>query len=151
MFIASIVGSSWNAAESSGLAPIRSPAETTSEFGLAARSVRMWLARKDAPPAGTLVPPGAGRMSPPLPVGGSRLPWKSLMASSWTSTSWGLATALGTASASAANASPRMCAPRRAGEKSMRLYPLIEVDEAPLGALPQRESTPLAIRRVMLR
>ena len=45
LFIASMVGSSWKAAESSGLAPMRSPAETTSEFGLVARISRMWLAR----------------------------------------------------------------------------------------------------------
>ena len=36
MFIASIVGSSWNSADASGLAPIRSPAETNSELRLSA-------------------------------------------------------------------------------------------------------------------
>ena len=45
MFIASIVGSSWNSAETSGLAPIRSPAETTRVFWFCARSVLMCLAR----------------------------------------------------------------------------------------------------------
>jgi hypothetical protein len=40
-FIASIVGSSWKKAETSGLAPIRSPAETTTVFGLAARAAAM--------------------------------------------------------------------------------------------------------------
>ncbi len=43
--MASIVGSSWNSADSSGLAPIRSPAATVSEFGFCWRSVRSWLAR----------------------------------------------------------------------------------------------------------
>ena len=50
-FIASIVGSSWNAAESSGLAPIRSPAETTSEFGFVARE-RADVGRQVRGPAG---------------------------------------------------------------------------------------------------
>ena len=39
-FIASIVGSSWKIAETSGVAPIRSPADTNSEFGLVARRSR---------------------------------------------------------------------------------------------------------------
>ena len=44
-FMASIVGSSWNSADSSGLAPIRSPAETVRVLGFCWRSVRSWLAR----------------------------------------------------------------------------------------------------------
>src|SRR4051794_24150915 len=83
--MASIVGSSWNAAEISGLAPIRSPAPTMRVLlGFSASSARMCVARYAMPPA-TTVPPGVGTL-PPEPVGGSRLPWKSLIASSWTST-----------------------------------------------------------------
>ena len=52
MLNASIDGSSWNAADSSGVAPIRSPAETkTVFFGLVARSCATWVARYAAPPA----------------------------------------------------------------------------------------------------
>ena len=40
-FIASTVGSSWNRFDRSGLAPVRSPAETTTVFGSAARSFSM--------------------------------------------------------------------------------------------------------------
>ena len=50
-FIASIVGSSWNGAESSGLAPIRSPAPTVSVFGFCARSCLRCVARYSTPPA----------------------------------------------------------------------------------------------------
>ena len=39
-FIASIVGSSWKIADTSGVAPIRSPAETNNVFGFVAR--RSW-------------------------------------------------------------------------------------------------------------
>ena len=51
MFIASIVGSSWNAAEISGVPPIRSPADTNSVFGFVARSAGRWVARYSTPPA----------------------------------------------------------------------------------------------------
>ena len=44
LFIASIVGSSWNAADSSGVAPIRSPAATVT----VCRSLRPWPARAAA-------------------------------------------------------------------------------------------------------
>ncbi len=40
-FIASMVGSSWNSAEMSGEAPIRSPAETITEFEASASAWRM--------------------------------------------------------------------------------------------------------------
>ena len=77
--MALIVGSSWKAPESNGLAPIRSPAATVSGVAPAARdffrSLVSRLARNDAPPA--LVVP----IWPLEPVGGCRLPWKSLMAS----------------------------------------------------------------------
>ena len=80
-FSASIVGSSWNAADSSGEAPIRSPAATVTEScplaAAAARRSFRWVARYAAPPAGMPL------MLPLEPVAGSRLPWKSLMASSW--------------------------------------------------------------------
>ncbi len=84
--MALMVGSSWNAADSSGLAPIRSPAATVSVEAPAARdffrSLFSRLARYAAPPAGraldVAVIPG---MLPLEPVGTSRLPWKSLSAS----------------------------------------------------------------------
>ena len=45
-FIASMVGSSWNRADSSGLAPMRSPADTTTVFsGLVASRFATWVAR----------------------------------------------------------------------------------------------------------
>src|SRR3954469_8969118 len=51
-FIASIVGSSWNSAESRGLAPMRSPADTTTvRRGLRASSALTWVARYSMPPA----------------------------------------------------------------------------------------------------
>ena len=81
-FIASIVGSSWKSAESSGLAPIRSPAETTSVFGLR-RLEHPDVGRKVlGAPAGT----GSRRRARPMVPGvvGSRWPWKSLSASSCT-------------------------------------------------------------------
>src|SRR5215207_8068470 len=75
---ASIVGSSWNAAEISGVAPMRSPADTNSVFGLVARRSRTVVARYSTPPA---LPSGsAPPIRPPEPSGGRRLPWKSLSA-----------------------------------------------------------------------
>ena len=88
MFIASIVGSSWKSAESNGLAPMRSPAATTSVFLLVASSVLTCVARYSTPPA-TTVP-----IRPAEPAGGSRFPWKSLNARSCTSTSGGTRSAL---------------------------------------------------------
>src|SRR5262245_44623755 len=75
-----MAGSSWKSADRSGLAPTMSPAETTKVgAGLAARSAAMCAARYVAPPART------PSIRPDEPTGGSRLPWKSLMASSCTS------------------------------------------------------------------
>ena len=75
-FISSIVGSSWNAALTSGDAPIRSPAPTVSVLrpsaSASARSFFSQVARYSTPPAG--VPLTAA----PLPAGGSIAPWKSL-------------------------------------------------------------------------
>ena len=51
---ASIVGSSWKSAETSGLAPIRSPAPTVIVFEFAVRKDLMWVARNAMPPAGTV-------------------------------------------------------------------------------------------------
>ncbi len=51
-FIASMVGSSWNAPDSSGLAPIRSPAATVSEWSCPARAWARWVARYSTPPHG---------------------------------------------------------------------------------------------------
>ena len=72
----SIAGSSWKSAETSGDAPIRSPAATMMEFGFRARWFSRCVARYSAPPAG--VPP----TTPFAPAGGSRFPWKSLRARS---------------------------------------------------------------------
>ena len=52
-----MVGSSWNAADSSGEAPIRSPAATVTDVlplrpCAAVRSCLRWVARYSAPPAG---------------------------------------------------------------------------------------------------
>jgi hypothetical protein len=78
--IASIVGSSWNAALISGDAPTRSPAPTVRTWRRASRasrrSVPTVVARYSAPPAGTPL------TVPLLPAGGSRFPWKSLNDSS---------------------------------------------------------------------
>src|SRR5919109_2493569 len=82
-FMASIVGSSWSNAEMSGLAPIRSPAPTVIVFGFRSRRRSIQVARYSTPPASTVVV-GPVWIRPPDPLGGSRLPWKSLMASSWT-------------------------------------------------------------------
>ncbi len=73
---ASIDGSSWKAALTSGLAPTRSPAPTVS-VELLLRSFLTVVARYSAPPAGVPL------TLPPLPVGGSMAPWKSLNDSSW--------------------------------------------------------------------
>src|SRR4029453_2985469 len=79
-FIDSIVGSSWNRPERSGEAPIKSPAATMIELGFLLTAFFRWVARYSAPPLS--VEP----MSAPVPEGGSRLPWKSLMARSCTLT-----------------------------------------------------------------
>jgi hypothetical protein len=64
LFIASIVGSSWKSADSSGEAPIRSPAETTSVLRFVAALARMCVARYSAPPAGTRAELGSGAIVP---------------------------------------------------------------------------------------
>ena len=116
-FIASIVGSSWKSPERSGLAPIRSPALTMSVFcGLSASSCWICVERYSTPPARTVV---TGllliRIVPLVPVGGCRLPWKSLNASTWTLTSCAFAgLAAWVAEASARAASMRAGAAQRA-------------------------------------
>jgi hypothetical protein len=55
---ASIVGSSWKRPETSGLAPMLSPALTTSVLRFCLRSALMCVARYSAPPAGVRTPPG---------------------------------------------------------------------------------------------
>ena len=71
-----MVGSSWNSADSNGLAPIRSPAATNTLFFLFARSCLTSVAMCSAPPAETAIflvlscgsamemPPGGGRRLP---------------------------------------------------------------------------------------
>ena len=51
---ASIAGSSWKSAETSGLAPIRSPAPTVIVLRLRCRSAFRCVARYSMPPAGTV-------------------------------------------------------------------------------------------------
>jgi hypothetical protein len=103
--MASIVGSSWKSADVSGLPPTRSPADTRSVRGLVRFRRRTWVAKYSIPPAGTRAPPGAGVIVPG--VVGSRWPWKSLKASSWTLTG-SAARAAGAAAAKAATASRTM-------------------------------------------
>jgi hypothetical protein len=81
-------GSSRNSADSSGDAPIRSPAATTAWFGFSALAAAMAVARCSAPPAGTVMnlPGCAGSGVRMPPSGGIRLPWKSLMAMTFTRT-----------------------------------------------------------------
>ena len=64
LFMASIVGSSWNSADISGEAPIRSPAETTRLLRLPASSCRTCSAKYAAPPAGIAVAPWRRRDEP---------------------------------------------------------------------------------------
>jgi hypothetical protein len=78
---ASIVGSSWNSADTNGVAPIRSPAETKMVFfGLVARNASTCVARYSTPPA------NVAPMRPAEPIGGSSAPWKSFRPSTWIST-----------------------------------------------------------------
>ena len=86
----SIVGSSRNRAESSGVAPIKSPAATKMWFGFLARNCATAVARCSLPPAGTsmVLVASAGSLMRMPPRGGLRLPWKSLIASSLTLTGW---------------------------------------------------------------
>ena len=60
MLKASTLGSSWNRADRSGVAPMRSPADTKTVFGLVALRAATWVARYSVPPAGMQV---AGRHS----------------------------------------------------------------------------------------
>jgi len=70
-----MVGSSWKCADTSGLAPIMSPAPITAWSGLAARSRPISVARYAAPPAGTRrdLPVAAGSGTSIVP-GASILP-----------------------------------------------------------------------------
>src|SRR5687767_6674815 len=79
-----MVGSSWNSADVSGVAPIRSPADTKIVLGLVARSWSTCVARYSTPPA--FVAP----IRPPEPVGGSNAPWKSLRPRIWIFVVWAL-------------------------------------------------------------
>ena len=73
----STAGSSENSADTSGEAPTRSPAATTTLFGLCAFSRATWAASASAPP--TAGRSGACALLPKRP-GDCRLPWKSLNA-----------------------------------------------------------------------
>ena len=95
-FIASIAGSSWNSADTSGLAPIRSPAPTVIVLEFSSRSCLMCVARYSIPPAGTVFAAQpvwtpelllTGLQQPVWiepGVFGARCPWRSLIARSWT-------------------------------------------------------------------
>ena len=77
---ASIVGSSWNRADTSGVAPIRSPAETKSVFGLVARRASTCVARYSAPPAEWCRSDRLNRWT----ARARGCPWKSLRPRIWT-------------------------------------------------------------------
>ena len=113
-----MVGSSWKSAEMRGLAPTMSPAATVSVLAWLPRNLSRWFARKATPPASTVTGAGAavptGGRSPPVatrppePDGGSRLPCRSLMASSWSSTVFGALGGVGVLDAADAGAPIRV-------------------------------------------
>ena len=119
MFIASIVGSSRNRADTSGVAPIMSPDDVITWFGLRDASSRTSVAKRAAPPAGTKTSrPVASAVAPPSgarigTVGASRLPWKSLNAISLTfsgvSTAGGAVAQPATTRAADSDATSRIC------------------------------------------
>ncbi len=81
-FSASIAGSSWKAALTSGVRADEVAGGDGVAYGAPCglrppRSFLTVVARYSAPPAGVPL------TRPPLPVGGSMLPWKSLNASRW--------------------------------------------------------------------
>src|ERR1044072_6196010 len=83
----SIVGSSCIRPDSSGLAPIRSPALTTYVSGVSEPSAFVCVAKYSEPPAGTVSGAPVEVQQPtaiPPGVPASRCPWKSLNASSLT-------------------------------------------------------------------
>ncbi len=83
-----MVGSSWNRPEISGDAPTMSPLTAVMEYALPLRAWRRCVARYSAPPASMVfvVPSGWSSVTrPEEPVGGSRLPCRSLKDSSCTS------------------------------------------------------------------
>ena len=67
-------GSSWNSDEISGVAPIMSPAPTTTWLGCSAFSLLTCAAMYSAPPTGTRCAAGSARFGAKLP-GDCRLPW----------------------------------------------------------------------------
>ena len=158
-FIASIVGSSSNAADASGDAPKRSPAETKAKLGLRARRRPTSVASRATPPARTLAPPTVT-----LSVGGSRLPWKSLIAAMVTLTGCcaEAAQASGKTSASrhcesftfASDASSRECSGRaraagscRARRRGTSSATISRPRSAPFRSRPPRRPCPSAVCR----
>ena len=85
-FSASIVGSSWNSDDSSGLAPTRSPAATTSVLRVAALEQPDVRRQVLGAAGGHAVAAAQRAATDPPGVSASRWPWKSLIPSSWTST-----------------------------------------------------------------
>ena len=73
-FSVSTEGSSWNSDEISGVAPIMSPAPTTTWLGFCAFSLLTCAAMYSAPPTGTRCAAGTARLGAKLP-GDCRLPW----------------------------------------------------------------------------
>ena len=86
-----------------------SPVETTTEFFTSERSCLTCVARYAAPPASTVVP-SASTTRPDEPVGGSRLPWKSLkpIIRTWTGVGVGLGCLPRWASAPVAPSDPKV-------------------------------------------
>ena len=79
--MASMVGSSWNAADSSGEAPTMSPAATVTVLRCPARASRRWVARYSTPPASVVtsvtLPPTSvvvGHDAPAGPAGRLEVP-----------------------------------------------------------------------------
>ena len=81
----SMVGSSWNSADTIGEAPIRSPWPTMTELRTWAWRFLMWVALYAAPPAVTCEPSDSVTR-PEEPDGGSMFPCRSLMPIRRTST-----------------------------------------------------------------
>ena len=129
----SIVGSSWNSAETSGLAPIMSPAPTVIVFVFCVRRSLIHVARYAMPPAGTAC--GAQPVCTPFVrtglqqptwivpgVVGWRWPCRSLIASSCTLVEFGAA--FDPLAASACDVPTTSISPRAARTAIVRLIKL---------------------------
>src|SRR5262245_10807045 len=145
-FIASIAGSSWNSADTSGLAPMRSPAPTVIVLEFSSRSIFMCVARYSIPPARTVywvhpvcVPAAflTGVQQPTWMkpgVSGARFPWKSLIARSRTYVSL----SFGPFAASACGAPSTSMSPSAASTAMVRLICVSPLPSIPLSRPAER-------------